>query len=166
MKPRSAPENGAFEPPSSKRIAGTEPAPMKTSSPVPMASANRRCAVECSAIPASTSFGLQRDLRADSLVPDRHRPGTIFDMIEHRSGKYDRSPQTCQGPRARDEGGLAEDLEDFPRRRPRRPEGRAATPTGVPRSVQPSRRWCERPAPRPEAAQAQRVGDDEDAGEG
>src|SRR5207244_4270575 len=36
MKPRSAPENGAFVPPSSSRIAGTEPAPMKTSSPVPM----------------------------------------------------------------------------------------------------------------------------------
>src|SRR6266508_2767991 len=96
MKPRSAPENGAFVPPSSKRIAGTEPAPMKTSRPVPIASANRRCAVECSAIPASTSFGPQRDPRADPLVPDRHRPGTIFDIIEHRSEKYERSKQTCQ----------------------------------------------------------------------
>jgi hypothetical protein len=64
--------------------------------------------VECSAIPASTSFGPQRDPRADPLVPDRHRPGTIFDIIEHRSGKYERSKQTCQdlglagrpGPRA------------------------------------------------------------------
>src|SRR5207248_5957060 len=96
MKPRSAPENGAFEPPSSKRIAGTEPAPMKTSSPVPMASENKRCAVECSAIPASTSFGPKHLPRADPLVPDRHRPGTIFDMIEHRSVEYECSRQTCQ----------------------------------------------------------------------
>src|SRR5438128_143972 len=97
MKPRSAPENGAFEPPSSKRIAGTEQAPMKTSSPVPMASANRRCAVECSTIPASTSFGPQYDPQADPLVPGRHRPGTIFDMIEHRSVEYEPSRRMCQG---------------------------------------------------------------------
>src|SRR5438067_13575394 len=46
MKPRSAPENGAFVPPSSRRIAGTEPAPTNTRSAVPIASANARCATE------------------------------------------------------------------------------------------------------------------------
>src|SRR5712691_957374 len=56
MKPRSAPENGAFVPPSSSRIAGTEPAPMKTSSPVPMNSATARCAAEYSCIETYTSF--------------------------------------------------------------------------------------------------------------
>src|SRR5438093_6603845 len=50
MKPRSAPENGAFVPLSSNRIAGTEPAPIKTSSAVPMNSAKRRCETWCSAI--------------------------------------------------------------------------------------------------------------------
>src|SRR3982074_1414211 len=46
MKPRAAPENGAFVPPSRSRIAGTEPAPIKTSSAVPIASAKARCATE------------------------------------------------------------------------------------------------------------------------
>src|SRR5437763_9231933 len=46
MKPRSAPENGALVPPSRSRIAGTDPAPMKTRRAVPTASANARWAVE------------------------------------------------------------------------------------------------------------------------
>src|SRR2546425_10565213 len=50
MKPGSAPENGALVPLSRSRIAGTEPAPMKTSSAVPMNSAPNRCQIVCSSI--------------------------------------------------------------------------------------------------------------------
>src|SRR5882757_4270818 len=61
MKPRSAPENGAFVPPSSSRIAGTEPAPMTTSNAVPIASAKSRWAAEKDSIsdllPAQSQSG-------------------------------------------------------------------------------------------------------------
>src|ERR1700704_4038833 len=73
MKPRAAPENGAFVPPSSRRIAGTEPAPIKTSSAVPIASAKARCATENVSIthllpaPASRPAGHSAVARASSL---------------------------------------------------------------------------------------------------
>src|SRR5205814_6764759 len=61
MKPRSAPENGALVPPSRSRIAGTDPAPMKTRRAVPTASANARWAVE-------------KDSISDLLPARRRRP--------------------------------------------------------------------------------------------
>src|SRR6266576_5041872 len=73
MKPRSAPEKGAFVPPSRRRIAGTEPAPTKTSSAVPTASAKARCATENVSIthllpaPASRPAGHSAVSRAPSL---------------------------------------------------------------------------------------------------
>src|SRR5205085_10202191 len=65
MKPRSAPKNGALVPPSYKRMSGTEPAPTKTSRPVPMISATARWNEECSSI-ASTSLAWPRPRRGRS----------------------------------------------------------------------------------------------------
>src|SRR6058998_218845 len=76
MKPRSAPENGAFEPLSSSRIAGTEPAPMKTSSAVPMNSANRRCETWCSAISPNLLPAQGREAAGRSAeIPEASLPG-------------------------------------------------------------------------------------------
>src|SRR5690349_23583800 len=97
MKPRSAPENGAFEPLSSNRIAGTEPAPMKTSSAVPMNSANRRCEKWYSAIALTSSRPKAEEPRAVPRgVPRLRCLGTTFDMIEHRSATIEQSGCLCQ----------------------------------------------------------------------
>ena len=66
IMPKSAPENGAFEPPSRRRIAGTDPAPTKTSNAVPIASANARWIVECSCI--GTSYVNDPQLRCTGRV--------------------------------------------------------------------------------------------------
>src|SRR5581483_10482904 len=98
MKPRSAPENGAFEPPSSKRIAGTEPAPMKTSSPVPMASAPRRWAREC-----STCDNLLRPAGRPAGRSAVSRPPSARNEIRHSrtpfGRDYDGLQQMCQADR-------------------------------------------------------------------
>src|SRR5258707_7698629 len=84
MKPRSAPEKGAFVPPSSNRIAGTDPAPTKTSSAVPTASANARCAAENVSISVSSRAGgrgrgpIPRFPRASSLGNDIRHDRTSF----------------------------------------------------------------------------------------
>src|SRR5437867_11849204 len=76
MKPRSAPENGAFEPLSSNRIAGTEPAPMKTSNAVPMNSANSRCETWCSAISPEPPPGPRQRSRGPFRgIPEAALPG-------------------------------------------------------------------------------------------
>src|SRR5438445_4464418 len=97
IKPRSAPENGAFVPPSSNRIAGTEPAPMKTSSAVPIASAAARWAAENESItellpaPATWPAGLFRGFH------ERRRSGTSFDMTERCSENVRHRTRFCQG---------------------------------------------------------------------
>src|SRR2546425_2819176 len=80
MKPRSAPEKGAFVPLSSSRIAGTEPAPMKTSSAVPIASANARCATEKDSINTSPSSLWPARPRA---VPRFQRASSLENDIRH-----------------------------------------------------------------------------------
>src|SRR5919198_2442867 len=99
MKPRSAPEKGAFVPPSRSRIAGTEPAPTKTSRAVPTASANRRCAAEKDSItdllPARGGGGREpspRIPRASSLGNDIRHYRTPF-------GERTTSHMSCQGTR-------------------------------------------------------------------
>src|SRR5919201_1633968 len=99
MKPRSAPEKGAFVPPSRSRMAGTEPAPTKTSRAVPTASANRRCAAEKDSItdllPARGGGGREpspRIPRASSLGNDIRHYRTPF-------GERTASHMSCQGTR-------------------------------------------------------------------
>src|SRR5689334_18954624 len=100
MKPRSAPENGAFVPLSSSRIAGTEPAPMKTSSAVPMNSANRRCETWCSAIALDLLSAQGRGAAGRSAgFPKRECLGAIFDIIEHRSATIEHFDRLCQAER-------------------------------------------------------------------
>src|SRR5438067_11422982 len=90
--PRSAPENGAFDPPSSNRIAGTEPAPTNTSSPVPIASASARWSVECSSI--GTSYVAGPPESPAGLVAR-----TMFDNVEYRSADANGWPTSCQDSR-------------------------------------------------------------------
>src|SRR6266567_7309691 len=97
MKPRSAPENGAFVPPSSSRIAGTEPAPMKTSSAVPIASANARCATENGSITHLLPALGQQVPGPFRGFNERRRSRTTFDIVERRSGNVRHRPRLCQG---------------------------------------------------------------------
>ena len=95
--PTSAPENGDASL-VSRIIAGTEPAPTKTSSAVPMNSAASFCARECSSMSATTSFrprdrksaGRSAGCRELSLL------GTIFDITERRSSEHKPSRPRCQ----------------------------------------------------------------------
>src|ERR1700746_3043538 len=100
MSPRSAPENGSFVPLSSSRIAGTEPAPMKTSSAVPMNSAKRRCETWCSAIALDLLSAQGKGAAGRSAgFPQRQCLGTPFDIIEHRSATIEHFDCSCQAER-------------------------------------------------------------------
>src|SRR5690242_13518449 len=84
MNPRSAPEKGAFVPPSSSKIAGTEPAPMKTSSAVPTASANARWAVE----KVSISVLLPARSRGGRAPPRGSRAASLANDIRHHRTSF------------------------------------------------------------------------------
>src|SRR6267378_6648838 len=96
MKPRSAPEKGAFVPPSRSRIAGTEPAPMKTSNAVPTASAKARWAVEKDSISDLLPALAWEAASRFRGFRGRRRPGTIFVIVEHRSENVRHHTRACQ----------------------------------------------------------------------